>query len=103
MKRPTALQRYIAGNVFGRCGQAVSRLAESGLVPRPEMPDSETEVREWWLVSPQLARALHAAGQPVLQFCELHMWGRAQVGPLDEDSDLAAAARPPEPQSPSGW
>lgn len=104
MKRPTALQQYIAQNVFGRCGQAVTRLSAAGLLPRPEMPDSETEVREWWLVSPLAAHALQAAGQPVLQFCELYMWGRTQVGGrLQDDPELAAAARPPEPQSPSGW
>lgn len=104
MKRPTPLQRYIAENVFSRCGQVVTRLSEAGLLPRPEMPDSETEVREWWLVSPLAARALRANGQPVLQFCELYLWGRTQGrGGLEDDPDLAAAARPPEPQSPSGW
>ena len=79
-------------------------IAYWGLLPRPEMPDSETEVREWWLVSPLAARALRANGQPVLQFCELYLWGRTQGrGGLEDDPDLAAAARPPEPQSPSGW
>jgi hypothetical protein len=40
----------------------------------------------------------------VLQFCELYMWGRTQVGDrLQDDPELAAAARTPEPQSPSGW
>ena len=104
MKRPSALQRYIAENVFSRCGQAVTRLSEAGLLPRPEMPDSETEVHEWWLVSPFLARALRAAGQPVLQFCELHMWGRTQApGALEDDPFLAKAAQPPEPPVPTGW
>jgi hypothetical protein len=104
MKRPTALERYIAENVYGRCGQAVTRLSESGLVTRPEMPDSETEIHEWWLVSPQAARALRAAGQPVLQFCELHMWGRTQApGPLEHDPDLARAAQPAAPPVPTGW
>ena len=40
MKRPTPLQRYIAENVYGRCGQAVTRLSEAGLLPRPELADS---------------------------------------------------------------
>jgi len=100
----TRLQRYIEQNVFCRCGQAVSRLAESGLVARPEMPDSETEIREWWLVSPDAARALRAAGQPVLQFCELYLWGRTQApGPLKDDPALAQAAQPAEPPVPTGW
>lgn len=101
MKRPTAVQRYIAQNILSRWGQAVTRLAEAGLVP--EMPDSESEVHEWWLVSPAAARGLRAAGQPVLQFCELYMWGRTQGGGrVEDDRDLAAAARSAEPQSPSG-
>lgn len=104
MKRPTALQKYIAENVFCRCGQAVTRLTESGLLPRPEMPDSETEVHEWWLVSPLAARGLRAEGQPVLQFCELFMWGRTQApGPLEHDPALARAAQPAEPPAPTGW
>jgi hypothetical protein len=89
-----SLKRYIAGNVYSRCGQVVTRLAEGGLIARPEMPDSETEIREWWLVSPQLGRALHDAGQPVLQFCELWMWGRTHGGGrLEDDPELAKAAR----------
>jgi hypothetical protein len=105
MKRPTALQRYIAENVYGRCGQAVTRLSEAGLLPRPELADSETEVREWWLVSPAAARALADAGQPVLQFCELHLWGRTQARGLrlEDDAALAAAARPAPPPAPTGW
>jgi len=79
-------------HVFHRCGRAVSRLVESGLVPRPEMPTSEAEVHEWWLVSAQLAAALRERGAPVLEFCELSMWGRAETGsPLEKDADLAAA------------
>jgi hypothetical protein len=105
MKRPTALKRYIAENVYTRCGQAVTRLTEAGLVQRPDMPDSEAEVREWWLVSPQAARALREAGQPVLQFCELFMWGRTQArgNTLEDDPALAAAAKPAEPPVPTGW
>ena len=79
-------------HVFHRCGRAVSRLVESGLVPRPEMPTSEAEVHEWWLVSAPLAAALRERGAPVLEFCELSMWGRAETGsPLEKDADLAAA------------
>jgi len=105
VKRQIPLQRFIAENVFGRCGQAVTRLSEAGLLPRPEMPDSEAEVREWWLVSPLAARALRAAGEPVLQFGELYMWGRTQARgrPLEDDPALAAAARPAEPPAPTGW
>jgi hypothetical protein len=105
MKRLTPLQLYIAQNVFGRCGHAVTRLVEAGLVPRPQLPDSETEVREWWLVSPQAAHALRQAGQPVLQFCELYLWGRTQARgvPLEDDPALASAARPAAPPAPTGW
>lgn len=89
-----SLKRYIAENVYSRCGQVVTRLAEAGLIARPELPDSETEIREWWLVSPQLGRALHDAGQPVLQFCELWMWGRTQGGErLEDDPELLKASR----------
>jgi len=92
MKRD--LKRYIAENVYSRCGEAVTRLEQAGLLGRPELPDSETEVREWWLVSPQLARILHDAGEPVLRFCELWMWGRTQgSGPLEEDPELLKASR----------
>jgi hypothetical protein len=100
------IRDYIRANVFGRCGQAVSRLAASELVPRPEMPTSEQEVHEWWLVSPALAAKLRAECCPVLQFCELHMWGREATGTaLEDDEQLLAAigasparrAPPPEP------
>jgi hypothetical protein len=104
MKRPTPIERYIAQNVYSRCGQAVTRLSEGGLIPRPEMPDSETEIHEWWLVSPSAAQALRAAGQPVVQFAELYMWGRTQApGPLTADAALAKAAQPAEPSVPTGW
>lgn len=105
MKRQSAVQRYIAENVFSRCGQAVTRLCEAGLLERPQLADSETEVREWWLVSPPAARALAAAGEPVLQFCELHLWGRTQARStaLEDDPALHAAAQPGTPPAPSGW
>jgi hypothetical protein len=84
--------KTIDKHVFHRCGRAVSRLVEAGLVPRPEMPTSEAEVHEWWLVSAPLAAALRERGAPVLEFCELSMWGRAETGtPLEQDADLAAA------------
>ena len=90
-----AVRQYIRENVFGRCGQAVSRLAESGLIPRPEMATSEHEVHEWWLVSADLAAKLRAERCPVLQFCELNMWGREATGtPLEDDEDLLAAIEP---------
>jgi hypothetical protein len=103
MKRPSRVQRYIAENVFGRCGQAVSKLAESGLLARPAMPESETEIHEWWLVSPRAARELDALGQPVVQFCELYMWGRTQApGPLEDDPALARVLARGEPAAASG-
>jgi hypothetical protein len=91
----SAIRKYIKENVFGRCGQAVSRLAASELIPRPEMPTSEQEVHEWWLVSPELAAKLRAERCPVLQFCELHMWGREATGTaLEDDEELLAAIGP---------
>ena len=91
----TPIRKYIKENVFGRCGQAVSRLAASQLIPRPEMPTSESEVHEWWLVSPDLAAKLRAERCPVLQFCELNMWGREATGTaLEDDEELLAAIGP---------
>ncbi len=87
--------RYVKQHVHGRCGQAVSRLAAANVVARPELPTSEAEVHEWWLVSPELAAKLRAAQQPVLTFYELNMWGRAVTGAaLEDDDDLAAAIGP---------
>ena len=96
----SAIREYLIENVFGRCGQAVSRPSASGLIPRPEMPTSESEVHEWWLVSPDLAAGLRAACSPVLQFCELHMWGREASGTALEDDEelLAAIGTPPAPR-----
>ena len=97
-----ALHRYIRENVFGRCGQAVSRLAAAELVARPELPTSEAEVHEWWLVSPDLAAKLRAAREPVLQFCELNMWGREATGTALEDDEAlqAAVGSPPARRAP---
>jgi hypothetical protein len=88
------ISRHIAMHVFTRCGRAVTRLVESGLLPRPELPNSEIEVREWWLVSAELARCLWSAGLPVLRLDELFMWGRATAGvPVRDDPELRAAIR----------
>jgi hypothetical protein len=105
MKHPASLRRYIAENVYGRCGKAVTRLSEAGLIARPELPDSETEVREWWLVSPLAAGALREAGEPVLQFCELYLWGRTQPrgASLEDDPALGAAARPARAKESPAW
>ncbi len=104
MKRETATGRYVRENVYGRCGQAVTRLAASGLLARPAMPDSEIEIHEWWLVSPLAARALREAGEPVVQFCELYMWGRTGgPGALEDDPELIRAAQPREAPAPTGW
>jgi hypothetical protein len=99
----SAMREYIRENVFGRCGQAVSRLSASGLIPRPEVPTSEREVREWWLVSADLAAKLRAERSPVLQFCELHMWGREATGTALEDDEelLAAIGTPPARRAPA--
>lgn len=84
--------RYVKDHVLGRCGQAVTRLAEAGLIEWPMQAGSEVEVREWWLVSDELAARLRDAGLPVLRFGELNLWGRAASGvPLRDDLDLAAA------------
>lgn len=86
------IRKYIKENVYGRCGQAVTALAEGGLIPRPEVPSSEVEVREWWLVSADLAAKLRAKRCPVIQFFELYMWGREATGiGLEDDRDLLAA------------
>jgi hypothetical protein len=88
----SATARYLKDHVYFRCGQAVSRLCEAGLLARPELASSETEIGEWWLVSPELAGRLQAAGLPVLRFYELHLWGRSASGsPLTDDVDLRAA------------
>ena len=66
----------------------------AGLVEWPVLQDSEREVHEWWLVSDELAGRLQRAGQPVLHFGELNMWGRGTAGgELREDLDLAGALR----------
>ncbi len=84
--------QYIRDHVFFRCGHAVSRLCDAGLLSRPELPTSETEIHEWWLVSSDLAARLAAAGQPVLHFHEMHLWGRGSaLGELKDDVDLRAA------------
>jgi hypothetical protein len=85
------MKRRIRDNVYCRCGHAVSRLFEIGLLARPDWITSEDEVREWWLVSRELAARLAAAGQPVVRFCELSMWGRSTTGVAPED-DLALHA-----------
>ena len=85
----TAINRYMQQNIFCRCGQAVSLLAASELIPRPEMSSSENEVHEWWLVSSELASKLRTAQLPVLQFGELNMWGRSATGlALKDDPEL---------------
>ena len=99
----STVRKYVRDNVFGRCGQAVSRLVASELVARPEMPTSESEVHEWWLVSVDLAAKLRAARSPVLQFSELHMWGREATGTALEDDEalMAAIGKPPARRAPA--
>ena len=88
--RARILARYLRRNVLGHCGQAVTRLAEAGLVQWPVQPESEFEVHEWWLVSDELAVRLRDAGAPVLRFGELNRWGRSAAGiPLRDDAQLA--------------
>lgn len=87
-----ATLQYIEQHVFCRCGQAVSRLAEEGIVDRTAFPSSETEVNEWWLVSTELAERLKAARLPVVQFGELSMWGRTGCSrTLSDDVELIGA------------
>ncbi len=81
-------------HVFCRCGQVVSALVGAGLIARPELLTSESEIYEWWLVSPALAERLQSARAPVLQFHELRMWGRTQTGvPVEQDPVLVDALR----------
>jgi hypothetical protein len=61
----SASSTLVGRHVLHRCGQAVSHLVEAGLVPRPHVQGSEQEVREWWLVAPELGERLSAAGLPV--------------------------------------
>lgn len=90
--RARTVARYIRRNVLCRCGQAVTCLAEAGLIQWPVQFESEFEVNEWWLVSDELAERLRSAGVPVLRFGELNMWGRSAAGtPLRDDAQLASA------------
>jgi hypothetical protein len=89
-----SVARYLQQHVLGRCGRAVTQLAAAGLIEWPALQDGEREVHEWWLVSDELAGRLERAGQPVLRFGELNMWGRGTAGgELREDLDLAGALR----------
>jgi hypothetical protein len=91
----TATTRYLHENVFHRCGHAVSHLCEAGLLAPPVLASSETEINEWWLVSSELAGRLRAAGLPLLEFHELHMWGRTgSQTPLKDDLELLGAIGP---------
>lgn len=88
-RTPNPTTQYIRENVHGRCGQAVSRLAEAGLLPAPELITSEIEVHEWWLVSAELGDKLRQARMAVVNFGELTMWGRGSTGtPVEQDLDL---------------
>lgn len=88
------LSRYIQQHVLGRCGQAVTRLVESGLVEWPAFSGDDTDICEWWLVSDELADRLREAHLPVLRFGELNMWGRTSVGTdMSEDLELVGAVR----------
>ncbi len=84
---------YLQRHVYCRCEQAVSRLAAGELMAMPPLGlDSEREIFEWWLVSPELGPKLQAAGLPVARFAELYMWGRrGTAGDLASDLDLRAA------------
>jgi len=88
----TTIAQSIKDNVLCRCGQAVTRLAESGLIQWPVLANSEQEVNEWWLVTDALAAGLRAAQQPVIRFGELNMWGRSSTSPdLSGDPVLVGA------------
>lgn len=92
----TSTAQYIRENVFFRCGHAVSRLCDAGLLARPELPSSELEIHEWWLVSAELAARLETAGLPVLRFHEMNLWGRGGAqGELKDDLELRAALATP--------
>jgi hypothetical protein len=95
---PRGASALLREHLLGRCGQVVTRLAEAGLVDWPVLPESEREIREWWLVSDELAARLRAAGLPVLRFGELNMWGRASTDrDLAEDFELIGLL-PVQPQ-----
>lgn len=88
----STITKYIEDNVLCRCGQAVTRLAESGLIEWPPVPNSEVEINEWWLVTDALAAKLRAAQLPVIRFGELNLWGRSSTAPhLQDDLELVGA------------
>jgi hypothetical protein len=73
----------IRENVFGRCGQAVSRLRERAH-PRRRCRRA-SEVHEWWLVSPDLAAKLRARAQPVCSSAAPHVGPRSGGTALEDD------------------
>lgn len=88
---PDPTVQYIREHVHGRCGQVVSRLAEAGLLPPPELITSEVEVHEWYLVSSELGGRLRDSGMTVVPFHEFAMWGRGSTGtPVEQDHELIA-------------
>ncbi len=88
----STITKYIEDHVLCRCGQAVTRLAEAGLIEWPPVPNSEVEINEWWLVTDALAAKLRAAQLPVIRFGELNMWGRSSTAPhLHDDLELVGA------------
>lgn len=85
-------KQFINDNVLCRCGQAVSLLAQAGLLKWPGDVSSESEVNQWWMVTDALADRLKRCSQPVIRFGELNMWGRSSTSAsLEDDADLLRA------------
>lgn len=93
---PTEMNAFIQIHLVGYVGSLVSRLVEEGVLSVPESflddEGDERTIMSWYQVDEDMAARLWAAGQCVVVFEELYIWGRASWGlSLQSDTGLMKA------------
>ena len=67
-------------NVLQNQSSVVFELINKGIIPDDSLYGEWFEVREWWLITPYLARLLREQCEIVIEECGCYWWGRQTSG-----------------------
>lgn len=88
---PAEKHGFIKSHLTGYVGNLVSKLVKERVLSVPESflddEGNERAIMSWYQVDEEMANRLYAAGQCVIEFEELYLWGRASWG-ISLDLDL---------------
>lgn len=76
------ITEIVRRNILHQQTRVVEELFNRGAIPDKYLAQLETDILQWWLVTPNFARRLHLKGEAMVEALGCHWWGRTTAGQL---------------------